>query len=316
MDELLKKLLAAEVLTEDTRVELEAAIKKQLNEAQTLARTQATVEVTAQLEEQWIQEREVLIEALDSKVSEILTAELDELRESIESFRDLEIEYAEKLVEAKTEMAGQLKSDIATLIEKMDKFLEIRLTAELDELREDIDEVKKNEFGRKVFESFVTEFQKFYDTGEDNTSVKLEETEQRLADSLRALEESERRVARMERTKKLEQVLTPLSGRTREVMEAILKNVDTSLIEEAYKTYIGRVVKETSNGAETVTEGKTSEKETKVLAEGAKKKVVTGVTKSGDNKDQITESASRDVETVSRLSDEERNRLRRQAGLL
>lgn len=316
MDELLKKLLAAEVLTEDTRAELEAAITKQLNEAMTAARTQATVEVTAQLEEQWIQEREVLIEALDAKVSEVLTAELEELRESIESFRDLEIEYAEKLVEAKTEMAGQLKDDIATLVEKMDKFLEIRLNAEIEELREDIDVVKKNEFGRKVFESFVAEFKKHYEAEDTSSSTKLEETEQRLADALTALEETERKIAKMERSKKLEQVLTPLSGRTREVMEAILKSVDTNMIEEAYKTYIGRVVKETSGESKTVEEGKTSEKETKVLAEGVSKKVVSGAVKTGDNKVQLEESAKRDVETVSKMSADDLARLRKQAGVI
>lgn len=316
MDELLKKLLAAEVLTEDTRAELEAAITKQLNEAMAAARTQATVEVTAQLEEQWIQEREVLIEALDAKVSEVLTAELNELRESIESFRDLEIEYAEKLVEAKTDMASQLKGDISTLVEKMDKFLEIRLNEELEELREDISVVKKNEFGRKVFESFVSEFKKHYEVEDTSTSSKLEETEQRLADALVALEETEQRIAKMERSKKLEQVLTPLSGRTREVMEAILKSVDTGMIEEAYKTYIGRVVKETSGETKTVVEGKTSEKETKVLAEGAHKKVVSGVVKTGDNKVQLEESAKRDVETVSKLSADDLARLRKQAGVI
>ena len=312
MEELLKKLLAAEVLTEDTRVELEAAFKKQINEAMNAARTQATVEVTAQLEEQWIQEREVLIEALDAKVSEVLTAELNELRESIESFRDLEIEYAEKLVEAKSDMAAQLKGDISTLIEKMDKFLEIRLTAELDELREDIELVKKNEFGRTVFESFVSEFKKHYDVDGATSTLKLEETEQRLADALQALEETERKVAKMERSKKLEQVLTPLSGRTREVMEAILKSIDTDMIEEAYKTYIGRVVKETAN----VTEGKTSEKENKVLAEGANKKVVSGVVKTGDDKARLDESVKTDTESRPSLTVEERNRLRKQAGLL
>lgn len=316
MDELLKKLLAAEVLTEDTRAELEAAITKQLNEAMAAARTQATVEVTAQLEEQWIQEREVLIEALDAKVSEVLTAELEELRESIESFRDLEIEYAEKLVEAKTDMASQLKGDIATLVEKMDKFLEIRLNEELEELRDDIAVVKKNEFGRKVFESFVSEFKKHYEVEDVTASTKLEETEHRLADALVALEETEQRIAKMERSKKLEQVLTPLSGRTREVMEAILKSVDTGMIEEAYKTYIGRVVKETSTETKPVVEGKTSEKETKVLAEGESKKVVSGVVKTGDDKVQLEESAKRDVETVSKLSADDLARLRKQAGVI
>lgn len=311
MDELLKKLLAAEVLTEETKVELEAAIKKQLDEAMDVARQQATVEVTAQLEEQWIQEREILIEALDTKVSEVLTDELSELKEDIERFRDLEAEFAEKLVEAKSEMATQLKDDIDTLVEKLDKFLEIRLTAEVEELREDIEVVRKNQFGKKVFEAFVAEFKNHYEL--DDQTSKIEEAEQRLQDALTALEETEKKLAKMERSKKLEQVLSPLSGRTREVMEAILKNVDTNMIEEAYKTYISRVVKETSS-KEDVKEGKTSEKETKVLAEDAKP-AKGGVVKTGDTKEQIDESVKLDQEVKPGISNEEKARLRRLAGL-
>ena len=46
--------------------------------------------VTAELNEQWIAERDTLIEALDSKVSEFLSEELAELHTDIDSFRDLE----------------------------------------------------------------------------------------------------------------------------------------------------------------------------------------------------------------------------------
>jgi len=223
MEELLKKLLAAEVLTEETKQELEAAFKKHLEESVSKAREDATASVTAQLNEQWINERETLIEALDAKVSEVLTEELKELKEDIERFRDLEAEYAEKLVETKGEMANQLKKDIEQLVEKLDTFLEIRLSAEVEELREDVAVVKKNEFGKKVFEAFVTEFKKHY-AGEDSVESKLTETEQRLQDTLTSLEDAEKRIAKMEREKKLEKVLAPLSGRTKEVMEAILKN--------------------------------------------------------------------------------------------
>jgi len=250
MDELLKKLLDAEILTEDTKKELETAFKAKLDAAAQEARAEAQASVAAELNEQWITERETLIEAIDAKVTEALAEELIELRSDIERFRDLEAEYAEKLVESKEEMAAVLKSDISELIEKLDAFLEIRLTSELDELREDFAEIKKNEFGKKVFESFVAEFKKHY-AGDDSIESRLTETEQRLDDSLTALEESEKKTAKLERKIKLESVLAPLSGKTREVMEAILKNVDTLMLEDAYKTYVGRVLKETSEVEET-----------------------------------------------------------------
>ncbi|MCK9369663.1 hypothetical protein M0R04_07125 [Candidatus Dojkabacteria bacterium] len=311
MDELLKKLLSADVLTEDTKVELEGAFKKQLDESLSVARATATAEVTAQLNEQWITERETLIEALDAKVTEALTSELDELREDIERFRDLEIEYAEKLVEAKSEMAHVLKGDIAQLIEKVDAFLEIRLTAELGELREDFEVVKKNQFGKTVFEAFVQEFQKHY-VGDNSIESKLNETQIRLDDALTALEESDKRTAKLERTMKLKEVLAPLSGRTKEVMEAILKNVDTSLLEDAYKTFVGRVLKET-------TDTQSSEKEGKVLAEGKKEEVkLKGAVRKGNNDEQqLDESAidKKDVIQRTTLTEADKAHMRRIAGI-
>lgn len=309
MNELLQKLLAAEILTEDTRQELEAAFAARLTEAEKNARAEAQATVTAELNEQWITERETLIEALDAKVTESLTAELDELREDIERFRDLEAEYADKIVEAKAEMKVALTRDVAQLIEKLDAFLEVRLTEELDELRSDVEVVKKNEFGRKVFEAFVTEFKKHY-ADDGSVETKLTETEQRLADTLAALEEAEMKAAKLERSIKLEKVLAPLSGRTREVMEAILKSVDTPLLENAYKTYIGRVLKETTTNVV-----ETSEKETKVLAEGSGKRELRGVVKSGDNVDQIIEESFQEEEIkLPTFSDAEKQRLRRIAG--
>ena len=313
MNELLTKLLAADILTEDTKAELETAFKAQLDETLETARAAATATVTAEINEQWITERETLIDALDAKVTEALETELAELREDIERFRDLEAEYAEKLVEAKSEMADVLKSDIAQLIEKLDAFLEVRLTAELDELREDFEVVKKNEFGKNVFEAFVQEFKKHY-SGDNSIEATLAETEYRLEDALVALEESEKRTAKLERTMKMEKVLAPLSGRTREVMEAILKNVDTALLEDAYKTYVGRVLKET-------TEEETSEKEGKVLAEGKQeKKKVSGSVKTGNNADQLISEAvidQKDADTQrTTITEAEKDHLRRIAGLI
>lgn len=314
MDELLKKLLAAEVLTEDTRVELEAAFKTQLKEAIATARAEAQAAVTTELNAQWIKDREILIEALDAKVTEALAEEIKELRTDIERFRDLEAEYAQKIVEAKQALSATMKKDISQLIEKLNTFLEIRLTAELEELREDVATVKKNEFGRKVFESFIDEFKKHY-AGDDSIESKLTETEQQLTDTMAALVEAEKKANKLERIIKTEKVLAPLSGRAREVMEAILKSVEVSALEEAYKTYIGRVLKETTD---VEVPAKTSGKEDKVLAEGVKKQEIKGVVKTGNDTAQLVEDAQdarRDVIPVTGLSEADKRNLQQLAGV-
>jgi hypothetical protein len=292
MNELLQKLLEAEVLTDETKTELEEAFKAQLDEAITAAKEDAAADVRAELTEEWVRERDALVDAIDSKVGDFLQDEVAELKEDIEKFRDLEAEYAEKLVEAKAAMGDELKTDLVELVEKIDAFLEIRLAAEIEELREDIDEVRKNEFGRKIFEAFADEFLNQHQD-EEAAEATLAEVKARLADTESALEEAESKRGELERAVKLDEILSPLSGRQKEVMEAILKTVDTDDLERGYKTFIGRVVRET--------EEVDSEKEDKVLAEGAdvdgddtandkQETVVEGEVKTGDTEDVITES--------------------------
>ena len=60
MDELLNKLLAAEILTEETKADLEATFQAKLDEAYATAQAAATATVTAELNEQWIAERDTL----------------------------------------------------------------------------------------------------------------------------------------------------------------------------------------------------------------------------------------------------------------
>lgn len=185
MEELLQKLLEAEVLSEDTKSELEKAFEAQLNEAISAAKEDAAADVRAELTEQWVKERDTLVEAIDSKVGEFLEEELAELKEDVERFRDLEAEYAEKIVEAKAAMGDELKADLKELVEKIDAFLEIRLAAEIEELQEDISEIRKNEFGRKIFEAFAREFTDNY-ADEDSAEASLRETQARLADAEKA----------------------------------------------------------------------------------------------------------------------------------
>ena len=287
MDELLKQLFAAEVLTEDTRTALTEAIQQQIAVATEAARAEATATVTAELNERWLRDREILVDALDAKVTEVLAEELAEFKNDAYAFRDLDAEQVVKIAEAKADMAVQVKEDMAQLIVKLDTFLTARLESEFAELNENIIEIRKNDFGRKVFESFVAEFKKHY-AGDDSIEGKLTETEQRLEDTTATLQEAQQRVADLERSIAMTTVLAPLSGRTRDVMEAILKPVVTAKLAEAYQTFIGRVLRETSSSDG----NKTSEKEAPVLAEDVNKEEIRGVVKSGDDKVKLDESAA------------------------
>lgn len=295
MEELLKKLLEADILTEDTKGDLEAAFQAQLAEAVGTAEAKASDTVRAELTEQWVAERDVLIEAVDTKVSDFLTRELDELKEDVSRFRDLEAEHAEKLVEAKGEMKVQLESDLAQLVEKMNTFLEMRLAAELEELKEDLTEAKQLQFGRELFEGFVQEYRKSF-IEEGSIEAELKEAQEQLASVTGMLAEAEDNAAKQARKAKMAGLLESLDGRRRDVMESILANVPTEQLEEGYKTFIGRVLNDK-------TEESAPAKEAKVLAENdseeaVEKVIAKGHIVTGDTDAVLEEGTEQDVVDV------------------
>ena len=243
MDEILQKLLSSELLSEEARDEISTNWTSAVETYKSNLREEITMEVRSEIAEQWASEKETLIENVETFVETKLAEEVEELKSDIERFRDLEAEFAEKLVEEKHSMADTLSEELEGLINKMDDFFELRLTEEFQELREDIEIVKQNEFGRRIFEAFSSEFNKSY-VDEDSVQTKLSVTESKLEDAQATIARLEEEQALMVRESTLERILAPLNGKKREQMQFVLANVETSRLEEAYTHFIGRVLKE------------------------------------------------------------------------
>ena len=266
MKELLKRLLEAEILTAETMEELEKAFNAQITEAKEAAEAEVAADVRAELTEAFVAEKERLVEAVDAKLQVMFSQEVAELKEDFEAFRDLEAEYAEKIVEAKAAMADELQEDMTVLVDKIDTFMEIKLNEEIEELREDIDQARKQEFGRRIFEAVAEEYMSQYHN-EEESDTNYADMEARLEQTQIALEEAEQNHAELARVIKLDKILSPLSGNQREVMEQVLQNVATHKLEEGFKTFLPRIIRETNE----------SEKEDEtVLSESAEVNESTG----------------------------------------
>ena len=304
MDEILKKLLEADILSEDSKKELEEAFNAHLQEAVAVARKETEDTVRVELTEQWVKEKDVLVEAIDEKLNEILSAEIAELKEDISAYKDLQTEYAKKLTEAKSQMAEEVQNDLVQLVEKLDSFLEVRIAAEFAELKDDVMEARELNLGRRMVEAFKEEYRQYF-VDADDVEGQLRETQEQNVELSKRLEQEATARAGLERQIKMGEVLKPLGGQPREVMEQILQTVPTKRLEEAYKAFIGRVLKQTQ-----VNEGKehTSEKETKVLAESTDEKKP-GRLLSGDNQ-ELLESDNKQSGKMTDFSE-----LRRLAGL-
>lgn len=278
MDEILKKLLESELLSEETKTEVTTQFNDFVEETKQKLREEATLEVRTELAEQWVEERDALIEKIDVFFEQRINEELVELKSDIDRFRDLEAEYAEKLVEEKRILAEEVAKDLDGLVDKIDSFFEVRLTEELEELKEDLKTVRENDFGRRIFEAFVNEFGKNF-VDEDSVQSKLNIAEGKLRDASKRLSDIEAEKSKMLREKKMEEVLSPLSGNKREQMSFILQNVETNKLQEAYSLFIGRVLKESKEEKRvvpaTVITEEVEEVEVTTVATGDKEVLIT-----------------------------------------
>jgi hypothetical protein len=243
MDEILAKLLQSELLSEETKAEISQQWTASVESFKTQVREDVTREVQAELISTWNTERDELITKVDTFVAEALTKEITELKGDIERFRDLEAEYATKLVEEKHKLAEEVAKELDGLVDKIDQFFEMRLESEMAELKEDLEIVKQNDLGRQMFEAFVSTYSKHY-VDEKSVQNKLVVAEGKLADAEKQLSALEDERNKMIREAKMDQVLSQLTGKKREQMAMVLKNVDTARLEESYKFFIGRIIQE------------------------------------------------------------------------
>lgn len=272
MDEVLKKLLESELLSEESKTEISKQWAESVTAYKSQIREEVSNEVRLELSEQWLTEREELVSKIDMFVAENLAAEISDLKSDIERFRDLEAEMAVKLVEEKHRLAAEVGAELDQLVDKIDQFFEMRLAAELEDLREDLQIVKQNEFGRRMFEAFASEFSTSF-VDEAAVQSKLNVTESKVIDLERRLADREDELAGMIRESKMQQVLQPLTGKKREQMAMLLKGVDTARLDESYKFFIGRILREEADP--------TPAKPLTEAAKPAQTKVITGEPASG-----------------------------------
>lgn len=266
MKDILKPLLESELLSDEARTQIEESFNAHLQQLVESHKSQVEEEVTTRLTAQFVADKAELVEALDTKLEASLTESISELKDDIESFRDLEVEYATKLNEARVEMGNNLKSELERLVVVINEFLEERITAEITELNESIEEVKKITLGMKIFESFKNVFVENYNQT-DETVSKLAESQRKVSILENDLNAAKTELSLVNRKNVMETTLSSLSGKSKEIMSAILESVETDKIKATYEKYIGRVLNESMQ------EKSNSEKDS-VLAESDSEGVI------------------------------------------
>lgn len=171
--------------------------------------------------------------------------------------RQAVVEAKVKLVAEGRKQLEALKAKfIAESAKKLSTAVAGQLKGELSQLKEDIKIARENNFGRKIFESFASEFSVTHLNEKAETRKVmnvLAAKEQQLAEATAKLQqaaklvESKDREVRIikessQREKTMGQLLSTLNAEKAEVMRALLESVQTPKLENAFNKYLPAVL--------------------------------------------------------------------------
>ena len=318
----IKPLLDSDLITEETRMEINEAWETKLNEA----REQARVELREEFAQRYEHDKSVMVEALDKMVTEGLAAEIQAVAAEKQALAEDRVRFQRKMNESATKFNGFLVSKLAEEIgelrkdrkmhseglaklenfmvhalareiqefaadkrdvvetkvrlvrearskleglkarfvkesaDKMSQAVSRHLKAELTQLQEDIKVARENNFGRRIFEAYASEF------GATHLNEKAEvrklysalsRKDQQLAEAIKLTQkakvvvESKERELRMikesnERDSTMEMLLSPLNKEKRDVMRNLLESVQTNRLKNAVEKYLPAVLEDRS----------------------------------------------------------------------
>lgn len=198
--------------------------------------------------------------AVASNVAKLESFIVDSLAKEIAEFHADKKDLAEtkvKLVrESKAKFEQVKKEFIARSAQIIEETVSKGLRSEMTQLKEDIEAARKNDFGRRIFESFASEFAASHLNEKSETAkllkqvaekqAELEEAAKIVADAQKLVEskESELRIIKDQASRKdvMNELLGPLTGDKREVMGSLLESVQTEKLRTAFDKYIGSVM--------------------------------------------------------------------------
>ena len=189
-----------------------------------------------------------------------------EITEFAKDKRDV-VETKVRLVREARGKLEQLKSRfVKESAHKMSQAVSRHLKAELNQLQEDIKVARENNFGRRIFEAYASEF------GATHLNEKAEvrklhdviaEQDQKLRKAIditrtaKAVVESKERELRIikesnERESTMDELLRPLNREKQEVMRNLLESVQTPRLKNAFEKYLPAVLEDRSAKARKV----------------------------------------------------------------
>ena len=188
----------------------------------------------------------------------VIGALAEEIKEFASDKKDL-VETKVRLVRNARGQLDNLKSKfIKESAKKMSSTVSTHLKAEMGQLKEDIKSARENNFGRRIFEAYATEFGATHLN--ENAEVRkltaaIVKKDIQLAEAVKIQHQAKKLIETKnhqikvikeanERDATLDELLSPLNDEKRLVMTSLLENVQTSRLKNAFEKYLPAVLSE------------------------------------------------------------------------
>ena len=318
MLDFVKQLFENNVISEETKSEIESAWETAVQENRDTISTQLREEFAQKYEH----DKTAMVEAVEKMLADRIQAELSEFAEDRQGLIEARAKYAKKMKSDAKAMESfvlnNLKKELAELREdrknvagnvaKLESFIVDALAKEIAEfhsdkkdlaetkvklvrdskakfeavkkdfinkaskaiqetvskgiknemtqLKEDIEEARQNDFGRRIFESFASEYATSHLNEKSETSKLLKvvkqkeeavkEAEAKAADAEKLVESKDAEIAKItnavNRREVMSELMSPLSKDKREVMSELLESVQTDKLHATFDKYISAVM--------------------------------------------------------------------------
>ena len=177
------------------------------------------------------------------------------------------------VVEAKVKLVAEGRKQLEALkakfvtesAKRMNESVSKHLKGEMSQLREDIKTARENDFGRKIFESFASEFSTTYLQEKAETRKlynQLMQKDAQLAESIKSAKDAQKLVENKEREiriikestsrqKTMDELLGTLNEEKASVMRDLLESVQTPRLQAAFEKYLPAVLNNINERKET-----------------------------------------------------------------
>jgi ATP-dependent Clp protease adapter protein ClpS len=190
---------------------------------------------------------------LEKFVVEALAQEIAEFHTDKQDIAETKVRLVREGRNALAKMKEQFIQRAAKLVENT---VEKTLSKEIGQLKEDIEAARRNDFGRKLFEAYASEYQNSYlneksETAKllkviDKKDLQVAEAHHAVAQATQILESKEAQVKALMESKQRQEIMNelvaPLANTQKAIMTELLESVHTSKLRGSFDKYLPAVI--------------------------------------------------------------------------